>query len=163
MAMTSGLYLLTIDTLTSSGGYTGWTTGIEADTHKIRLFSDTYTPNHATDHAVGATGEVSGGSWASGASNPVLSTAASGGSTSPTWGITGTGEASILTYDMADVVVATSNFTGATGCVIWADAATAPTADPMIVSVAFGSTASPNGTFTIQWNASGIFTWDLIP
>ena len=162
MAMTSGLYLATVKALTASGGIAGWTTGIESTGHRIRLHSDTYTPDHATETTVVATGEISGGSWSSGASNPLLSAAYSTGSVVPTWGVTGSGEASIITYKHTNnVIVATSNFTGATGCVIWADEGTSP-ANPMLVSVAFGGTASPNGTFTIQWHTNGVFTLDLI-
>ena len=163
MAMTSGLYLATVKTLLGSGGLPGWTTGFESVGHRIKLHSDSYTPAHSTETTVSTTGEISGTNWASGASNPLLSAAFSGASVVPTWTVTGSGETSLLTYKHTNnVVVAGAVFTGATGCVIWADEGTSP-ANPPFVSVAFSATASPNGTFTIQWNAAGIFTWDLIP
>ena len=38
------------------------------------------------------------------------------------------------------------------------------TSDPLIAYIDFGADySSSNGTFTIAWNASGIFTIDLTP
>lgn len=46
------------------------------------------------------------------------------------------------------------------GCLVYADAITTPVADIGLLGVYFGSAFSvTNGTFTIQWNASGIFTF----
>jgi hypothetical protein len=52
------------------------------------------------------------------------------------------------------------------GCIIYADSITAPAdlVDAMLVAVAFGAPyTTNNGTFGIQWAATGIFELDLTP
>lgn len=58
-----------------------------------------------------------------------------------------------------------TTMSGIYGCLIYADAVAAPanSVKQGVVAVYFGGTSYSvtNGTFTIQWNASGIFTIDI--
>ena len=64
-------------------------------------------------------------------------------------------------WDADDISVANATFTGARGALIYADALAG---DNTIMLVDLVSDQSPSaGTFTIQWNASGILTIDLTP
>lgn len=129
-------------------------------THKISLISDSATPNFDTGGVWSATNEVSGTGWASG--GIALSAAAAGAtSTAPTVTISPAGT---LMWDMGDVSVASTTLTAAMAAQIYADALTTPTADALIILIDFVTAASTsNGTFGIQWAATGIATIDLTP
>jgi hypothetical protein len=104
------------------------------------------------------TGEVTGTNWAA---TGLTLTAAGAGTPTATISPTGT-----LMYDMNDVSVASTTLSAVRGCIIYADPVTAPTAlvDAMIVAVNFGADFSTsNGTFGIQWAATGVATVDLTP
>jgi len=61
----------------------------------------------------------------------------------------------VTTFDAADVSWASSTIT-ARGAVLYDDAAAN---DPLIAFIDFGADkSSDNGTFTVQWSASGILT-----
>jgi len=127
-------------------------------THKIALLSNAATPNFSTDVSWSSTNEVSGTGWASG--GIALSAAAAGGtSTSPTNTESPTGT---QMYDMGDISVASTTLTSAVAARIYADALAG---DNLIVLVYFGGTAysTVNGTFGIQWAATGVFTVDWTP
>jgi hypothetical protein len=101
---------------------------------------------------------VSGTGWASG--GVALSAAAAGGtSTAPTNTESPTGS---QMYDMGDVSVASTTLTSAVAARIYADALAG---DNLIVLVYFGGTAysTVNGTFGIQWAATGVFAIDWTP
>lgn len=139
------------------GGLTGlhvlnW----DAESHKCALYTNTITPNFSdtlanTRYGAGAfsTGEITGPGYTAGGAVVTATTVTE----SP---------ASIIMFDAADVVWPASTITNARGALIYADAITSPNADPGLVFINFGSDYSTNnGTFTIQWAATGIFTWDV--
>jgi hypothetical protein len=126
-------------------------------THKIALLSNSATPNYSTDVSWSSTNEVSGTGWATG--GIALSAAAAGGtSTSPTNTESPTGT---QMYDMGDISVASTTLTNARAARIYADALAG---DNLIVLINFGADYSTvNGTFGIQWAATGVFTVDWTP
>jgi hypothetical protein len=125
-------------------------------THKIALQNNTATPNYSTDVTWNSTNEVFGTGWATG--GVALSAAAAGAtSTSPT--VTESPAGSLM-YDMADISVASTTLTNARAARIYADALT----DELIVGINFGADYSTsNGTFGIQWAATGVFAIDFTP
>lgn len=149
MAVTaSGLFVLSFrDALDASANNLELTSA----SNKIALFTNAITPNFTTDTAYGVTpydaNEVTGTNWSAGGiavSSPTL-TASSG----------------TLVFDLGDVSVASATFSSARCAVIYADALAGNEA---IGLVNFGGDYSPtNGTFTITWNASGVFVLDLTP
>lgn len=129
-------------------------------THKIALLSNSATPNFDTDVTWNSTNEISGTGWASGG---VLFSAAAAGSTSlaPTLTISPTGT---MMWDMNDVSVASTTLTNARAARLYADALTTPTADALLLLINFGADFSTvNGTFGVQFSASGVATIDLTP
>ena len=126
-------------------------------THKIALISNSATPNFSTDVSWSSTNEVSGTGWASG--GIALSAAAAGAtSTSPTNTESPTGS---QMYDMGDISVASTTLTNARAARIYADALAG---DNLIVLINFGADYSTvNGTFGIQWAATGVFAVDWTP
>lgn len=121
---------------------------LDAENYKCALYTNTLTPNFDSDPAsYSSTNEVSGTGYTAGgvALTGSTLTAASGN----------------LTYDATDVSWATSTIANARGAIIYADALT-PKA--LICAVNFGADYSTTaGTFTVQWNASGIWVLDLVP
>lgn len=80
-----------------------------------------------------------------------------GGETVTTTEITLSG--GVLTYDAADVSVANTTISGAMAAVL-----NHATTNELIMLSDFVTAASTtNGTFTVQWSASGIFTIDYTP
>lgn len=158
MAVTvSGLYVAVfIDVLDASQ----LAVDLSLTTHKIALVSNSATPNFSTDAVWNSTNEVSGTGWASG--GVALSAAAAGAtSTAPTLTESPTGS---IMYDMNDVAVSSTTLTNARAAIIYADALTTPTADARIVLINFGADFSTsNGTFGIQWAATGVFALDVTP
>lgn len=144
----SGLFAATlVDTL----DVTQLAIDLDAETHRGALFSNVITPNFTTDTAYGVApynaNEVTGTNWPAGG---VLLT-----------GTTVTATAGTVVFDAADVVVASATFAGARGYLLYADALAGNNA---IVLVDLVSDQSPSaGTFTIQWSASGIVVFDVVP
>lgn len=155
MAVTaSGLYLANfVDVLDA----TQLAIDLSLATHKIALLSNSATPNFSTDVTWNSTNEVSGTGWASG--GVALSAAAAGAtSTAPTLTESPTGT---IMYDMNDVAVSSTTLTNARAARIYADALAG---DNLIVLINFGADFSTsNGTFGIQWAATGVFTIDVTP
>jgi hypothetical protein len=141
----SGLYVLNwIDLLDA--------TQLAIDTsltsHKIALYNNTETPNYSAEVGYAATNEVSGTGYTAGGQVIV----------SPT---TTDSPAGTLMYDMADQVWAAATSVTARGAKLYADVLVG---NNLIVGVNFGADyTSTAGTFTIQWNALGVFTIDLTP
>lgn len=143
--MASGLFLQNLcDALDASASNSNW-----VGSPKVALYDSTgvsaWNFNSTTGYS--ATNEVSGtGYTAPGAALGTPTLVASGG---------------VLTFDGDNTAWGTSaTFSGAHGCLVYDDAVTSPTADAAIVGVDFGSDyAVTSGTFTIQWNASGIATF----
>jgi hypothetical protein len=158
MAITvSGFYIQNlIDELDVTNTGFDWT----LTTHKIALISNSATPNFDTDVTWNSTNEISGTGWATG--GIALSAAAAGGtSTAPTLTISPTGT---IMWDMGDVAVSSTTLTNARACRFYADALTTPTADALILLVNFTADFSTvNGTFGIQWAATGVGTVDGTP
>lgn len=128
---------------------------LNTDTIKVALFDNTITPDRTVASASTA---YAAGQWASGG---VLD--ASG------WPAVGRNLANIAsgfstgtyTFDADDTVSANSSttLTNAYGCLIYEDTLTTPVADQGICFNYFGGANSVTaGTFTVVWNASGIFT-----
>lgn len=131
---------------------------LDTDTIKAALFDNTITPSQTVASASSA---YAAGVWASGG---VLD--ASG------WPAVGRNLASVAssfttnvyTFDAADTVSANSNTTlvNAYGTLIYEDTLTTPVADQGICFNYFGGANSVTaGTFTIVWNASGLFALTL--
>jgi hypothetical protein len=124
----------------------------DAETHKIGLFNNSITPNFSSDTAYAVApynaNEITGTNWASGG------VALTG--TTLTESPTGS-----LMWDATDVSVSNVTFTGARAGLLYADASAGNEA---IALVNFASDFSPNnGTFSIQWAATGIFAIDITP
>jgi hypothetical protein len=131
---------------------------LNSDTFKAALYDNDITPSQTAASASIAynTGqwaisgnEVSEGGWAAGG---VALTSVTFGPSS-----------NVLTFDAAD----TANGSAATlanvfGCLVYDDTIASPVADPGVCYNYFGGTNSVTaGTFTIVWNASGIFALTL--
>lgn len=160
----SGIYVNTIGTLLAQTATTGNTTGLLNASHKIALHNSASLTAGVTplnwDIAAPCTwvntGEVSGTGWAAG--GVTFTTAGIG---TPTLTVSPTGS---LMYDGGDVSVASTTLTSARGCILYMDPVTAVLTDGMIVAVCFGADFSTsNGTFGIQWAATGIWAADLTP
>ena len=93
-------------------------------------------------------------------SNEVAGTVYSaGGNTLGSVTLTQTG--GTIKFDAADTSWSSATITSARGAVIYDDTVAS---DPLIAYIDFGSDfSSSNGTFTIAFNAGGIFTIDLTP
>lgn len=165
----SGLYLHTWAAMGLGTSITGGPINLTATTPKLALLSSSVTDGSSPVNFSTATSgwvntnEVSGTGWAAGG---IACSALASGSTSavPTYA---EGTAGSLRYDHTnDTSVASTTLTNVQGCIIYYDAATAPSdlVDAMIVSVCFGSAYSTvAGTFAITWAATGIFEIDLTP
>lgn len=150
MAITaSGLYGLTlekqfIDTIGLS---------LESETAvKVLMVTDTETPDFTADafRSAVTANEVSGTGYTA------------GGNTLTTTEITLA--SGVLTYDAADVSWSSSTISNAMAGAGYFARGGADTADELIFLSDFVTAASSSsGTFTIQWNASGIFTVDFTP
>ena len=120
---------------------------LDSDTLKVMLVTSSYTPNFGThDFKDDVSNEVSGTGYSAGGATLGSVTLTQSGGT--------------ITFDAADTAWSSSTIT-ARGAVIYDDTLTD---DPLIAYIDFGADySSSNGTFTIAWNASGIFTIDLTP
>lgn len=167
----SGLYITTITDLLNTTALTGNTAGTGPfllTTNKIALHSNALTDGTAPINFSAAspnwanTSEVSGTGWAAGG---VLFSAAAAGGTSVAPAFTESPTGSIK-YGMSNVSVATTTLTNARGCIMYADALTAPAAlvDAMLVAVTFGADYSTvAGTFAITWDSLGVWAMDITP
>lgn len=118
--------------------------GLDTATVKVMLTTSSYTPNQDThDFVDDVTNEVSGTGYTA------------GGATLGTKNVTQT--ANVVAFDAADTVWSSSSIT-ARRAVIYVDTGT-PATSALICWIDFGEDeTSDSGDFTIQWNASGIFT-----
>lgn len=147
----SGLFVATfVDALDT----TQLALDLDLDTHKVALFTDSLTgADLVTDTAYGV------GAWASN-EVPNGTGYTTGGAALAGTTFTSTG-AGVVTFDGTDTAWTTATFSAVRGCLIYADALAGNNG---IAAVTFGADyAVTSGTFTIQWNASGIWTLDLIP
>lgn len=147
MAITAGgLFGLTLEKmLIDTAGQS-----LEAETHKEMLVQDGYTPDFSVhDFRADVTNEVTGTNYtAGGVAVTSTEVTVSGGT---------------LTYDAADTVYSTVTVSNAMAGVIYFNVGTAAT-DQLVVLQDFVTAASATAAnFTIQNNASGIFTIDFTP
>jgi len=134
------------------------TTNIDADTIKVALFDNTITPSQTVASASTAYGA---GVWASGGVSDASGWPAAGRALAS---ISSTFASNVFTYDAADTVSAnsTTTLTNAYGCLVYNDTLTTPVADQGLCFNYFGGANSvTSGTFTVVWNASGIFALTL--
>lgn len=128
------------------------TIDLDGDTFKVALVSSTYTPSAST-HTVYAdiTNELStaNGYTAGGATLGTVTWTESGGT---------------VTFDAADASwTASGGSITARYAVIYDDTPSTPVAKPLVAYVLLDTTpadvtATDGNTFTLSWNASGIFT-----
>jgi hypothetical protein len=156
MTMASGLYVLTFrDALDT----TGLAIDMLLNSHKVVLVTNTHTPNFDTHNDFAdITDEVSGTGYTAGGRALSVGTVANGDCV-PTWGL---GAAGQLKYDLTtDVGWASPTSVTARGSILYADALGT---NDLIVAQTFGADfTSTAGTFTIQLDALGWFTIDLVP
>lgn len=147
----SGLFVATfVDALDT----TQLALDLDLETHKVALYTNSVTAaDLTTDTAYGV------GAWASNeVPNGTGYTTGGVALTGTTFVHTATG---VCTFDATDSAWTTSTFSSVRGCLIYADALAGNNA---IAAITFGADYSvTSGTFTIVWNASGIFTIDFIP
>jgi hypothetical protein len=144
----SGLFALTIIDILDA---TQLAVDLSLTTNKWALFTNSITPNYTTDTAYGVApynaNEISGTGY----------TAGGAVTASPTLTVS----SGIVTYDQADTSWTTSTITNARAALLYSDALAGNNAICLVDFAADYSTSA--GTFTIQWNASGVFTIDLVP
>lgn len=166
----SGIYVQTLKDILIQTAYTPANINFTLATYKIAAFSNAasdaaqplnFSGTGANQSWSNAYETVSTTNWPTG--GILLSVANAGGTVTPTLAEGTTGS---IRYDhTSDLSVASTTFsTGPYGVIIYADPVTAPNADPMLVAVCFGSAyPTNNGTFGIQWSATGIFEIDITP
>jgi hypothetical protein len=134
------------------------TTAMDLNTDALleaALFDDTITPDATVSSANSAYGA---GVWASGGQSSGTSWPALG---RPLASVTSASASNVYKFDAADTVSADSSCTlsGAYGALVYDHSISTPVADQGICFNYFGGVASvTSGTFTVSWNASGIFT-----
>lgn len=127
---------------------------------KVSLYNNSITPDA---DATAANSAYNVGTW--GTANEVYESGqwAQGGVVLASADVTAVA-GGIIMFDANDTASG-SAFDGSNiyGCLIYADAVTTPVADQGVMFIYFGGTAFSvtNGTFTIQWAATGIFRWDV--
>lgn len=152
MAITAaGLFGLTLEKFMNATSFPA--SGLESETAvKMAMITDSATPNFDTMDF-----------WNDLAANEVSGT----GYTADGQVLTGTEltlSSGVLTYDATDPAWTTSTITNAMAGVFYFDRGGATSADELVGLLDFVTAASSSGgTFTIQLNASGIFTIDYTP
>jgi len=131
---------------------------LDADNIKAALFDNTITPSQTVASASTA---YAAGVWASGG---VLDASGWPAVGRQLLTVTSTFSSNVYTFDAADTVSAnsTTTLTNAYGCLIYDDTLASVVTDQGICYNYFGGANSvTSGTFTIVWNASGIFALTL--
>lgn len=131
---------------------------IDGDQIEAALFDNTVTPSQTV---VSASTAYAAGVWASGGVSDATGWPALG---RPLASITSTFSTNVYTYDAADTVSAnaTTTLTNAYGTLVYNNTIASPVAKQGISYNYFGGANSvTSGTFTIVWNASGIFALTL--
>lgn len=133
------------------------TLNLDLETHRVALFGNSVTPDY--DAAAAAAKYGTGGTWTT--ANEVTGTNyTAGGALLTSTALSGVA-GGIVMWDAADTAWASATFSGAYGCLIYADAMTTPVADQAILAVYFGASYGVTaGTFTIQWDANGLLRVD---
>jgi hypothetical protein len=146
MAISAGLYGLTIEKMFIDTA----AQSLEAETHKEALVTDTHTPDFTLhDFRDDLTNEVAGAGYTAGGVAFTATELTLAGGT--------------MTYDFADTVYTTVTIADAMGGVFYFNVGSAAT-DMLIGMQDFVTAASATAAnFTIQHNASGVFTLDYTP
>jgi len=138
---------------------------LATDVPKVALYNDTTAPDQ---NAVVASTAYAVGEWVVG--NEVIDTSAGGPAGWPVGGIaldgtTHVAAAALWTYDANDLPSVDNHTTlvNVFGCLVYDDTLAAGCVDEGICYNSFGGAAQgvAAGTFTIVWNASGIFAITL--
>lgn len=130
-------------------------TGLDSDAVKAALYNNTGTPDK--DAAVASTG-YNTGAWITG-NEQTSGNWVAGGVALSTKTLT-TPSTGVFQFDAADVAPGgTSTLSGVMGCLVYDDAITAGTVAKQGVCFNYfgGAQSVTSGTFTIVWNANGIF------
>lgn len=142
--MASGLYAATFRDVLDT---TQLALDLDAETHRVALYTSSRTPNYGSDTAYSSTGEISGTGYTAGGA--LL--------TGTALGITGT----VLSWDADNVEWQNTTLSGVRHADIYADALTG---NNLICGVDFGqSYNTSDGTLLIIWHADGIFAIDMSP
>lgn len=127
---------------------------LDSDTLKVALFDNSITPSQTVTSANTA---YAAGVWASGGVSDASGWPAAGRSLAS---VASSFSSNVYTFDAADTSSANSSTTLSStyGCLVYDDTLTTPVADQGVCFNYFGGANSvTSGTFTIVWNASGIF------
>ncbi|MAZ23793.1 MAG: hypothetical protein CMB22_03170 [Euryarchaeota archaeon] len=146
--MASGLYVETFEAALKND----LALDMDNDTFKCMLVTASYTPNFETHtNKTDVTNEL-----------PATGNYSSGGETLTGVAMSSSSDGTgTIKWDAADVSWANSTLSNVRAGVIYDDTVTN---DRLIAYIDFGGDFSTtSGTFQIQWNASGIFTLDLVP
>ena len=131
---------------------------LNSDAFKNALFNDTTTPAPA---AASASTGYNTGVWVTG--NEVTSAGQWAAAGVALASITSTFSTNVYTFDAADTASgSTATLSNAYGSLIYDDTLTTPVAKQGVCYLSFGGANSvTSGTFTVVYNASGIFTITL--
>lgn len=128
---------------------------LNSDSFKAALFDNDITPDQTVTSANTAFGA---GQWVS-AGNEVFEAGqwATGGVALAS--VTSTFTSNVYTFDAADTASGSAaDLAAVFGCLVYDDTLTTPVADQGVCYNYFGGSNSVvNGTFTVVWNAAGIF------
>jgi hypothetical protein len=124
---------------------------LEAEDNKVWLISDSATPNFDTHDFRNdlVANEVTGTNWAAGGV-----------------ALTGTEvtlSSGVATFDATDVSVASTTITSAMASVLSFNVGSDATDQLVCLHDFVTAVSTVNGTFAIQWNASGLVTFDYTP
>lgn len=125
---------------------------------EVALFDNTITPSQTVASASSAYGT---GVWAAGGVSDASGWPALG---RPLAGVASGFASNVYTFDANDTVSAnaTTTLVNAYGCLVYDHSIATPVADQGICYNYFGGANSvTSGTFTVVWNASGIFALTL--
>lgn len=129
------------------------------ETHKAALFGNGVTPDFET---ASATTAYNDGTWLT--ANEVTGTGytAGGVALANTTVTLAGGATNIIVWDADDPTWSGATFSGAYGCLIYADALTTPVADQGIAAVYFGGPFQVTaGAFSIEFSPNGIYRLDV--
>lgn len=127
---------------------------LNSDTFKVALYNNSITPDQTVTSANTA---FNAGQWAT--ANEVSESGqwATGGVALSS--VTSAFSSNVYTFDAADTASGSAaDLASVFGCEVYDDTITTPVADQGLCFNYFGGSNSVvNGTFTVVWNASGIF------
>lgn len=134
---------------------------IDADTIKAALYNGTAAPDRTVASSLAKYAAASG-AWVTG--NEVTDSSGWPAGGRALASVTSTFSSGVYTFDAADTSSANSTTTlsNVNGVLIYDDTLTTPVADQALCFNYLGGAQSvTSGTFTVVWNASGIFTFTV--